>query len=436
MQDPEEEVVFVGPEPILSLTKGFSFFTDPGKRAIIGPAPLPKIGRNGGDVLKTISLGSSAHGSGTAEVRAGAGVWYGADDPENMSIAIPTELDQTLPNAEVIAALHAIQSYSTNTELRLESGKNHVLRAVTKNLPGWDDKGWMNTPYKEQTMALISAIRSRTAKTMFAVVKDSDGVREAVALARDTSKSNEHDYVDLQMQPESTLYGAKLSTLTQAMAYKAIKELRDHVHRKTTDENVLAVQKAVKAAYGKTPTVVAIWKSIHNKDISRQVRNFLWKTLHGVNRVGYWHHIPELEAREKCHVCEVEESLEHILFDCTTSGQSEAWELAEELWLLKHNTWPTLSMGSALTSAEIKNRWVALLNEKLNIDRALTNRIKFGRQHAVDPQLLLDTWKGSLYKEEELPDNWLRAPEVLVGVVSRRSQRSPSPPVSRDLWPD
>ncbi|KAJ7131804.1 hypothetical protein C8R43DRAFT_1089814 [Mycena crocata] len=181
-----------------------------------------------------------------------------------------------------------------------------------------------------------------------------------------------------------------------------------------------------------------------------------------------------------------EESIGHILLECTTPGQSETWALAEELWLLNHETWPALSMGSVMgcglatfrtgddklapsddrlyrmivsesiffiwklrcdrvikyeglklySPQEVRNRWIALINEKLHIDRALTNRVKFGRQHAVDPQIVLDTWKGSLFEEEKLPDNWLRAPEVLVGVVSRRSNRSPSPPFSRDPWPD
>ncbi|KAJ7177487.1 hypothetical protein C8R43DRAFT_1118478 [Mycena crocata] len=159
----------------------------------------------------------------------------------------------------------------------------------------------------------------------------------------------ERDFVDLQMQPDGVVYGAKLATLTQAMAYRAIKELRDQVHRRATDENVLAVQTAIKSAFGKTPTAATVWKSIRSKDISRQVRNFLWKTLHGANHVGkYWRHIPDLESRENCHVCGTEESIGHILLECTTPGQSETWALAEELWLLNHDTWPELSMGSVM----------------------------------------------------------------------------------------
>ncbi|KAJ7131805.1 hypothetical protein C8R43DRAFT_895466 [Mycena crocata] len=184
----EDETIFVSSEPIESLTEGFRIFTKPGRRAIIGPAPLLKTGRDGGVIPRTISIGSAVHKSGSAEAQAGAGVWHGSNDPENRSIAIPQELDQTMTNAEVVAALIAVQSYSANTEIRVESTKNHVLRAVTKNLSNWEDKGWTGTPYKEQTMALAAAIRSRTAKTTIAVVKDKDGVKEAITMARDASK--------------------------------------------------------------------------------------------------------------------------------------------------------------------------------------------------------------------------------------------------------
>ncbi|KAJ7151848.1 hypothetical protein C8R43DRAFT_886501 [Mycena crocata] len=292
-------------------------------------------------------------------------------------------------------------------------------------------------------MSLVSFLRSRTAKTTLAVVKETEGVQEATKMARAAAKRTDHGYVDLQMHPDSTLHGTKLATLTQAMAYRAIKELRDKVTRKATESNVQTIQEAIRTAFGKTPTVGAVWKSIRNKDISRQVRNFLWKSVHGANRVGkYWRHIPDMEDRANCQVCGVEESMQHILFECTTPGQSETWLLSKDLWLLKHETWPSLSIGAALgcglatfkssdgkpaqaddrlyriimsetvffiwklrcdrviknegapfSQAEVRNRWIALMNERLHVDRSLTNKIRFGKQYAVHPQLVLDTWR-------------------------------------------
>ncbi|KAJ7089041.1 hypothetical protein C8R43DRAFT_908634 [Mycena crocata] len=249
---------------------------------------------------------------------------------------MPIELEQTLASAEIVAALHASREYTPDTEIRLESGRNTVIRAVSKNLPVWEDKGWTGVPNKHATRALVGALRLRTAKTTIAVVKESEGTKEAVTLAHhalERARGNSgHSFVDTQVEPRVQIGGAKLSTLTQASAYRAIKDLRNQAHRKETDMNINIIQNAIKMTYKKTPTVAAIWKSIRHPDISRQIRNFLWKVIHGANRVGkYWRHIPELEDRENCSQCGVEESIQHILFECESPGQAEVWSLAKEL---------------------------------------------------------------------------------------------------------
>ncbi|KAJ7605709.1 hypothetical protein DFH06DRAFT_1150445 [Mycena polygramma] len=45
----------------------------------------------------------------------------------------------------------------------------------------------------------------------------------------------------------------------------------------------------------------------------------------------------------------------------------------------------------------------------------------------VLPSVVLCTWSRTLLAEDELPKDWLREPKVLVGIVPKRSQRSPSP---------
>ncbi|KAJ6540432.1 hypothetical protein B0H19DRAFT_1212976 [Mycena capillaripes] len=228
--------------------------------------------------------------------------------------------------------------------------------------------------------------------------------------------------------------------MTQSISYKGIKELNDPVSRKATEENVKKIQEALKENFGNSPKPSAIWASIRQKDISRNVRNFLWKSMHSAHRLGkYWTHIPECEERANCAHCGELESLEHILFECQSPGQSQIWALAEELWRKKHTEWPTLSMGAALGCGmaifkddngkpqpgltrlykilitesmfaiwkarcdsvikkggvapnvnEVHNRWVSVLNERLNIDVNQANKLKFGR-HSVDPALVRDT---------------------------------------------
>ncbi|KAJ7917906.1 hypothetical protein B0H13DRAFT_1608001, partial [Mycena leptocephala] len=202
-----------------------------------------------------------------------------------------------------------------------------------------------------------------------------------------------------------------------------------------TDENVRTVQEAVKNEFSYHPKSPAIWKSIRHKDIGRNIRNILWKSMHSAHRVGkYWLNIPECEDRANCVHCGAVESLEHILLECPSPGQSEIWKLAEELWTKKHPNWPAVSMGSILGSGlarfedttgkvqpalvrlyrilitesahviwklrcdsvigrggtapsknEVHNSWLKVINERLEIDKNLTNKLKYGKQHALPP---------------------------------------------------
>lgn len=261
------------------------------------------------------------------------------------------------------------------------------------------------------------------------------------------------------------------------MAYKGIKELRKPISRVKTDANIKAVQEAVKEEFSFHPKSPAIWKLIRHKDISRNIRNFLWKSLHGAHQIGkYWVNIPDCEERANCVHCGEVEGLDHILLMCPSPGQSEIWKLAEEFWTKKHPVWPTVFMGSILGSGlarfkdgagkpqpalkrlykilmtesahmiwklhcdsvigrgtnppstnDVHNRWVKIMNEHLDIDRNLTNKLKYDRRHALLPSLVLETWRGTLLDEDKLPDDWLREPRVLVGIAPKRSRRSPSP---------
>ncbi|KAJ7744328.1 hypothetical protein B0H16DRAFT_1664035 [Mycena metata] len=297
----------------------------------------------------------------------------------------------------------------------------------------------------------MSELRARTAKTSFCESKGGQyalGCAQAQALASEAAQRNNADAINVTARPETVLRGAKLSKLTQSTAYKLIKSLREKVSRKATDEVVKLVQSTVKQLYLYMPTTTMVWKSTRHKDMTRQIRSFLWQCLHSSLRIGkYWEHIPECEDRELCPTCGVTEDLDHIMVQCNRPGQAEVWKLAEKLWLKKGHTWPAPTVGAILgcrlatfkvdgrkegkdpaSEREIHNRWVHVINERLEIDRSLKDQLRYGKQYSVAPSLVRDTWKGILEDEANLPENWLRGPEVLVGIAPVRSQRSPPPP--------
>ncbi|KAJ6533006.1 RnaseH-domain-containing protein, partial [Mycena capillaripes] len=344
------------------------------------------------------------------------------------------------------------------------------------------DRGWIGVENREPLRALVAALKTREGRTS---LKDERGKTEgragAAALARLDGRTATEVSPSLVINQHFNVKGAKLAKLTQKIAYAGIKKLKEEVSRKATDNNVKQITIATQKEYQHLPTVPEVWKSISSKDFSRQVRNFLWKSLHSAHRIGvFWKHIPECEERGTCQFCDEPEDLEHILLKCRRPGQDIIWNLAKELWLKKQPTWPELSLGNILGCGlatfndekgrpltgtarlykiliseksifaiwkirndcvlkkegnplhknEIHNRWLHAINQRLYFDRNLANHAKYGKRYAVNPSLILQTWASTLPDEDKLPENWIYEPRVLVGTEPKTSH-PPSQPVGQ-----
>ncbi|KAF8180225.1 hypothetical protein BJ912DRAFT_882850 [Pholiota molesta] len=173
----------------------------------------------------------------------------------------------------------------------------------------------------------------------------------------------------------------------------------------------------------------------------------------------------------------MEETMEHILLECQDSiAIPRIWGLAESLWSMKHETWPTINFGTILgcampnfkrvpsynedpkqklipdegknrlltilisesahfiwkircervitrngivedyhTDQEIRNKWLVVINTRLKRDIIYTNKTKYGPK-SVKESTVLKTWSGILHNEENLMDNWVRQAGGLVGI--------------------
>ncbi|KAJ6559647.1 hypothetical protein B0H19DRAFT_866465, partial [Mycena capillaripes] len=151
------------------------------------------------------------------------------------------------------------------------------------------------------------------------------------------------------------------------------------------------------------------------------------------------------------------------------------WSLAKELWSKKHSHWPEPSLGGILGCSlanfqdekgkpstatsrlyhilisetifeiwkirndiifdregtpfplnAIHNRWLGVIHRCLLLDGNLTNSAKYGKQSSVKLSHVLETWKSTLMKfEDDLPENWVKMPGVLVGIGPKSSHRPP-----------
>jgi len=201
--------------------------------------------------------------------------------------------------------------------VKIYTDSKYVIDSLTTYLESWENDGWINIKNARLFRKATHLMRHRSTKMTMRWVKEHDGNPGNEAsdmLAKQGVKKQHPDPLNLDILEEFNIQGAKLLTLTQAMAYKGILEQKQHEPRNTTERNLQLTHMAIKRITGKIETNAAIWKHVWKKTIRLIVQQFLYKTIHGTHMIGgYWHHINRYEEREKCTTCNEMESISHIL---------------------------------------------------------------------------------------------------------------------------
>ncbi|KAF8868737.1 hypothetical protein BD779DRAFT_1459335, partial [Infundibulicybe gibba] len=323
------------------------------------------------------------------------------------------------------------------------------------------DHGWIGIANRGLLKATVSALRSRKGETSFYKVKGHSGEignDGADAEAAKGAVKGVEDQLNLTIPNEWNITGAKLASMTQAFLYKGINETpkREVRQRGGTIVNPDKIRYAIKDAYGNLPTNGRIWRSQRKKEISKNIRAYIWKATHNAYKCGsYWENIPGYEPRATCPICNVEESMEHILTECQASGQETLWTLTRKLWEKKGHEWPVpkfgLQLGCGLadfknddkrdqsanrlytilmsetthliwktrcewritreedrtklhTQRELSNKWKHAINQRLRLDCLMADARRYGSK-ATSNRLMHNTWKKTLLNEQQLPDD-------------------------------
>ncbi|EIN13957.1 hypothetical protein PUNSTDRAFT_59807 [Punctularia strigosozonata HHB-11173 SS5] len=359
--------------------------------------------------------------------------------------------------------------------LDIETDSKYVIGETITYLKKREDSGYIAVANREIAKATVAALRMRPKNTSMKWIKGHNGHERnegADRKAAEAVKKTTCDDVPLEIPPTLKVTGAKLSKMTQKLAYKAIREtkMKEYRVRERAARNIELVQDASKSIFNKLPSPARIWKSIQNKDIARETRYFLWMAMHDAYMLGDKWLRPscpaDLRERSVCAHCDKIESMEHILTECRASGQEEIWSLACNLWKKKNTeiNLPSHLVGAILgsqcteirnskgkikrgqtrlyriliaesahliwkmrcqrvirdgnqpkTRREVRNRWKAAINARLKLDCRLADRASFGAK-AVNRDLVLETWSGTLQNENLLPEDWVGWSGVLVGM--------------------
>jgi ribonuclease HI len=362
-----------------------------------------------------------------------------------------------------------------NQLLRIISDSKFAIEGLTTYAKDWEEKGWVGIRHGPIFKCTTAWLRARTAETTLQWVKGHSGVEgnewADVLASAGARKEPDRDDIDLRIPADTMTTGAQLQRVSQSLIYHHLTN-KGEIDRTSTRRSIEKIKVAAKELFGETPSNEAIWKGMRHKDIAKKIRNFLWKHSHGVYRLGrFWTHIPGLESRAECPLCNKDNTLEHIITECVSTERVTTWDTANQLWRLRYDkdlpTSEGATLGSGLanfkkddrkpdaaknrlyrilmtesahmiwvlrcerritnqenphnfhTEEAVQNRWYKKVNERMQIDCLLTNKFLYENK-ALKTKKVYDTWAKCSTSTEELHSEWCRRPGILVGKTPRR----------------
>ncbi|KAE9392449.1 hypothetical protein BT96DRAFT_1057036 [Gymnopus androsaceus JB14] len=362
----------------------------------------------------------------------------GSDDAKQ-ELAYTKILTRPTKQAKIVAIKEASEKVNKKTELKIGSDSKTCIDGLTVNLHKWEDRGYIGIANSKEFQATTAVLRARKALTSLQWVKGHAGIEgneKANELANEGRLKTVSDNIELSIEKSVWVTGAKLDSITQLLATKAMWTMALDC-------------RATRSRVGR-----AKWCVKEINDFSRPFRYFLWMTIYNGYKVGdYWRNIPTMEHCAECHHCRCDESMEHILLECEAHGQAKIWELTEWIapdfgtilscgllkvkdpegkymqgdsrlyrilisesahliWKLRCNR--VINGKADFLETEIENRWWRTIQSRLKLDCLLTSN-KFGKG-SLSKRLVEKTWEEVLAGKDNLPDCWIREDGVLVGI--------------------
>ncbi|KAG2748918.1 ribonuclease H-like protein, partial [Suillus brevipes Sb2] len=431
----------------------------------------------------TIFTDGSCTNNGKQNAKCGGGIWVAENHPMNRNISMPgTHHSNQI--GELVAVLVALQTANPLTPVKIITDSKYVINGLNFHLDNWENTGWINIANAQLFKAITYQLRRRPAQTTFQWVKGHNqvmGNEKADQLAQEGASRMTTDAINTYIPRNFDLQGAKLSKITQKLAYTALMNKKQIEYKRPTLCMLDMTRYALETVTTTLETDDTIWRNCRNKDLSKKVQSFIYKTLNNAFRIGdFWKQVPTFEHRARCHQCgEEPESMEHILTQCDNQNRKKIWNLAKNLWPNKYGPWPEPTIGLILGSGSISlpntpaqneseekqgagikgasrllkilisesayliwvlrcekairdqthteehtiKRWTNIINQRLQLDRATAYRTK--RSHKTT-STVHHTWTDVIdinTHKHDTNNTWVTNLEVLVGIkLPRPSQ--------------
>jgi ribonuclease HI/exonuclease III len=254
----------------------------------------------------TITISSSCRNEGRPDATCVGGTWC---EEEEGLITHTKAHDQksTQLSAELTALIRAMQNIDPVRPVTVRSSNRLLVEGPTRNLRGWEDKGWVGVPSRKLWQALIYELRRRSAQIDFEWVKnkrEDAHTRMAKRVAEMGVAEPNNVRVDISVPAKWDIRGAKISGIKQRTAYAHLVERR---MREPTKTKVRNMSRAL-AALGETESISSrneedIWNDMWGKKVRKPISQFFYALMNGTHRVGkFWLNVDGREDWAKCQL--------------------------------------------------------------------------------------------------------------------------------------
>ena len=298
----------------------------------------------------------ACYDNGKTNAQCRSRIWFGPDQERNRAIRVP-ENAQSNQVGEIAAIIAAAEAIPPSWPLKIHTDSQYVIDGLTTHLSTWEDNGWIGIRNAELFKKAAYVLKKCSTPTYFQWVKGHSGIEgneECNQLAKEGTNKDNPDDLNLDILMEFDLQGAKLATLTQAIAYKGILEQKAPHICPTTSYNLERSWIAIADYTRKLETDENIWRGLQKPTIRTKIQQFLYKAMHETQKIGsFWTHIQGYKDRQYCPTCGTTESMDHILIACRAGPVCTIWNLAKESWPQENPQWPEITLGTILGCGSI-----------------------------------------------------------------------------------
>ncbi|KAF7783135.1 hypothetical protein Agabi119p4_2511 [Agaricus bisporus var. burnettii] len=229
---------------------------------------------------KTIYLAGACTKPNTNDARAGSGI---SSTDLHLQLSLRTPGIQTLFAAELYGVKSSLECANNFQKIKLVSTSKRLIKALTSDFKTWEDQGWIEAPNSDLIKQVVNRLRIRKAPTLLELLEDtSNGMNEAKSLAKRACNLQQEAETNPPPREEYHPSGAKLQSITQAIAYKLLLNNKAAPESKTSKISVQKIQEDIEEKRGYKPTSQKIWHQLkRSKNCLRKHKEFIYKAIKG-----------------------------------------------------------------------------------------------------------------------------------------------------------